>query len=122
MLLRSRASSNSSNADVFHGTGAFNITDSGQNGGASLKSDALSRTGLYHDVSGMAANDHMNSPDDVTGSPLVAKSGHFLEEEESEMKVIEDGEDAYQVQTYCKYLGRFRPSETESERESKNFL
>ena len=43
----------------------------------------------------------MNSPDDVTGSPLVAKSGHYQEEEESEMKVIEDGEYAYQVQTFC---------------------
>ena len=104
LLPRSRASSKSSNDDVFHGTGAFNITDSGQNGEASLKSDALSRTGLYHDESGMAANDHMNSPDDVTGSPLVAKSGHYQEEEESGMKVIEDGEDAYQVQTFCKYL------------------
>ena len=105
LLLRSRASSKSSNADVFHGTGAFNITDSGQNGGVSLKSDALSRTGLYHDESGIAAaDDHMNSPDDVTGSPLVAKSGHYQEEEESEMKVIEDGEDAYQVQTFYKYL------------------
>ena len=105
LLLRSRASSKSSNADVFHGTGAFNITESGQNGEASLKSDALSRTGLYHDESGIAAaDDHMNSPDDVTGSPLVAKSGHYQEEEESEMKVIEDGEDAYQVQTFCKYL------------------
>ena len=98
LLIRSRASSKSLNTDVFHGTGAFNITDSGQNGAASLKSDALSRTGLYHDESSMAAaDDHINGPEDVTGSPLVAKSGHYHEEEESEMKEIEDEEEAHQV-------------------------
>ena len=100
LLLRSRASSKSSNTDVFHRTGTFNITDSGQNGGVSLKSNALSRTGLYHDESG--ADDHVSYPDDVTGSPLVAKSGHY--QEESEMKMIEDGEDAHRVRNFLNIL------------------
>ena len=103
LLLRSRVSSKSSNTDVFHRTGAFNMTDSGQNGGVSLKSNALSRTGLYHDESGMSAkDDHVNNPDDATSSPLVAKSGHY--QEESEVKVIEDGEDAYQVRIFYEHF------------------